>query len=100
MVQLYCRDEEAAVARPVLELRGFRRVALEPGERRTVSFRLAAEQFAYTGVAYRRIIEPGRIGVFVGTSSADLPLRADLDLVGPTVGLPERRRFLTETRLD
>ena len=55
-----------------------RRVALEPGERRTVSFRVAAEQFAYTGIAYRRIIEPGRIGVFVGTSAADLPLRADL----------------------
>ena len=45
------RDEEATVARPVLELRGFRRVTLEPGERRTVSFRLAAEQFAYTGAA-------------------------------------------------
>ena len=47
------------VARPVRELRGFRRVALEPGERRTVTFRLSAEQFAYVGADHRRVIESG-----------------------------------------
>ena len=39
-----------------------------------MSFRLAAEQFAYVGADYRRVIEPGRIRSLVGTSSADLPL--------------------------
>lgn len=100
VVQLYCRDEEASVARPVLELCGFRRVALAPGERRTVTFRVGAEQFAYTGVADRRIIEPGRIGLFAGTSSADLPLRETVDLVGPTIDLPERHRYFTDTRIE
>lgn len=99
-VQLYCRDEEASVARPVLELCGFRRVALAPRERRTVAFRVAAEQFAYTGVAGRRIIEPGRIGLFAGTSSADLPLRASVDLVGPTIDLAERHRYFTDTSIE
>jgi beta-glucosidase len=99
VVQLYVRDPEATVARPVLELRGFRRVGLAPGERRTVSFRLSSEQFAYVGVDYRRVVEPGAVRVFVGSSSDDLPLADQFDLVGPTVQLVERRRYLTETAL-
>jgi beta-glucosidase len=97
VVQLYARDEEATVARPVLELRGFCRVALAAGERRTVTFRLAAEQFAYIGADYRRVIEPGTVRLRVGTSSCDLPLEATVELVGPTVELVERKRYLTET---
>ena len=99
VVQLYVRDEEATVARPVLELRGFRRVTLAPGERRTVPFRLSAEQFAYVGADHRRVVEPGTIGISVGTSSVDLPLSATITLVGPTVELVDRRRYLTETTL-
>lgn len=99
VVQLYVRDDEATVARPVRELRGFRRVTLGPGERRTVMFRLSAEQFAYVGADRRRVVEPGTIGISVGTSSVDLPLSATITLVGPTVELVDRRRYLTETTL-
>ena len=99
VVQLYVRDVEASVARPVLELRGFRRVSLQPGECRTVTFTLSAEQFAYVGADHRRVIEPGVIDVYVGTSSVDLPLAATLRLVGPTVELRDRTRYLTETAL-
>ncbi len=97
VVQLYVRDEEAGVARPVLELRGFARVALEPGERRTVTFCLGAEQLAYTGADHRRVVEPGTISLFVGCSSADLSLRASVELVGPIVDVPHRERFFTIT---
>ena len=69
---------------PVLELRGFRRVSLEPGECRTVSFTISAEQFAYVGADHRRVVEPG-ISVHVGTSSVDLPVSTEIRLVGPTV---------------
>jgi beta-glucosidase len=100
VVQLYCRDVEATVARPILELRGFRRVSLSPGERRRVEFRVGSEQFAYTGMDHRRVVEPGNIELFVGTSSNDLPLQATVRLVGPTVHVVERQRFLTETVLD
>ncbi len=99
VVQLYCRDDEATVARPVRELRGFRRVTLAPGERRTVTFRVSAEQFAYTGADRRRVIEPGTIGIAVGTSSVDLPLTATATLTGPTIELCERAHYLTETTL-
>ncbi len=99
VVQLYARDVEASVARPVLELRGFQRVGLEPGERRTVEFRLSAEQFAYVGADRRRIVEPGVVTLSAGTSSADLPLSVALTLDGPTIDLVERTRYLTETTI-
>ncbi len=97
VVQLYVRDEEATVARPVIELRGFRRVHLEPGECRTVTFRLSTEELSYIGADYRRVVEPGRVRLFVGRSSADLPLSEELTLVGRTVELVDRTRYLTET---
>jgi beta-glucosidase len=96
VVQLYVRDEEATVARPVIELRGFRRVRLEPGECRTVTFRLSTEQLAYVGADYRRVVEPGLVRLFVGRSSADLPLSASLTLTGPAVELVDRTRYVTE----
>jgi beta-glucosidase len=97
VVQLYVHDPEATVARPVLELRGFCRVGLAPGERRSVSFAMSAEQFAYVGADYRRLVEPGVIRILVGPSSADLPLIAEFALVGPPIHLAERRRYLTGT---
>jgi beta-glucosidase len=100
VIQLYVRDEEATIARPVRELRGFRRVTLQPGECRTVAFRLSTEQLAYVGADLRRVIEPGRVSVEVGTSSADLPLSAVLELRGPVVELIDRRDYLTKTSVD
>ena len=100
VVQLYVRDEEATIARPVRELRGFRRVTLAPGERRTVAFTLSTEQLSYTGVDLRRVVEPGRVSVQVGSSSADLPLTAVLELRGPVVELAERHEFVTSTAVE
>jgi beta-glucosidase len=100
VVQLYVRDEEASVTRPVKELRGFRRVRLEPGERRRVTFRLAAEQLAFTGLDGRLVLEPGRVGVMVGTSSTDLPCRAEVELTGEPLVLARRSRYLTEVAVD
>jgi beta-glucosidase len=100
VVQLYVRDEEASVTRPVKELRGFRRVHLAAGERKRVTFRLAAEQLAFTGLDGQLVLEPGRVRVMVGTSSADLPCQADLELTGETAVLARRSRYLTEVAVD
>jgi beta-glucosidase len=100
VVQLYIRDEEATVARPVRELRGFRRVSLAAGECRTVVFRLSTEQFSYVGADLRRVVEPGRISVQVGASSADLPLTAELLVEGPVTEIRQRREYLTPTELE
>ena len=83
VVQLYVRDEEASVARPVRELRGFRRVRLDT--RGVPDRRLPALDRAVRllGADLRRVVEPGRVSVQVGTSSVDLPLAAELRLRGP-----------------
>ncbi|HET7473660.1 MAG TPA: glycoside hydrolase family 3 N-terminal domain-containing protein [Candidatus Limnocylindrales bacterium] len=100
VVQLYVRDVEATVARPVLELRGFRRVRLAPGECRTVTFEVSTEQLSHLDADYRRVVEPGRIRVHVGRSVADLPWTAEVRLVGPTADVRTRDQFVTRTRID
>lgn len=74
VVQLYVRDPVASVARPIAELRGFGRVALAPGEQRTVRFTLAHAQVALWK-AGKWVIEAGAIEVMVGSSSADIRQR-------------------------
>lgn len=69
VVQLYLRDDVASVTRPVRALRGFRKIALEPGETRTVGFRLGPDDLALYDESMRRVIEPGTFTVFVGGSS-------------------------------
>jgi beta-glucosidase len=69
VVQLYLRDDVASITRPVKELRGFRRITLEPGESRTVAFVLRQGDLSFYGRDLRRIVEPGTFTVFVGTSS-------------------------------
>jgi beta-xylosidase len=100
VVQLYVRDEEASVTRPVKELRGFRRVRLAPGERRRVTFRLAGEQLAFSGLDGALVFEPGRVRVMVGTSSAELPCQADVELIGEATTLARRARYLTEVAVS
>ncbi len=100
VVQLYVRDEEATVARPVLELRGFQRLHLAAGECRTVTFRLSTEQVAHIDARYRRVVEPGTVRVLVGRSSEDLLLTADLALVGPIVELVERHHYVTDSTVE
>jgi beta-glucosidase len=69
VVQLYLRDDVASVARPVRELRGFRRVSLQPGESQVVEFDLGFEDMALYDAAMRRVVEPGGFTVFVGGDS-------------------------------
>jgi beta-glucosidase len=61
----------ASVARPVRELKGFRRVTLKPGETRPVELRLAVRDLAFYGLDMRPAVEPGTFRVFVGPNSAE-----------------------------
>jgi beta-glucosidase len=78
VVQLYLRDLLASVARPVLQLAGFQRVHLDPGQEREVSFSLGPEQLRLLDRDLRWIVEPGVFRVLIGASSADLRLRGEL----------------------
>jgi beta-glucosidase len=73
VVQIYVRDLVGSVTRPVRELKAFRRVRLEPGQRRRVEVQLEASAFEFVGQDLERRIEPGRFHIFVGgDSTADL----------------------------
>jgi beta-glucosidase len=69
VVQIYLRDPVASISQPVRRLRGFERVTLRPGERRTVRFTLDRGDFGFYDNRGRFVVEPGRIDVFAGTSS-------------------------------
>jgi beta-glucosidase len=71
VAQLYIRDLVGQVTRPVKELKGFERVALQPGETRQVRFRLPGSALAFAGVQDQMVVEPGRYQVWIGPSSAD-----------------------------
>jgi beta-xylosidase len=83
VVQLYLHDPVAPVVRPVQRLVGFRRVELEPGASVRLSVEVPADLAAFTGRDGRRIVEPGSLVLGFGRSSADLPLEASVELVGP-----------------
>jgi beta-glucosidase len=72
VVQLYVRDDEASVTRPVLELKRFQRITLKPGERRTVTFELKPDDFAVWDLQMKRVVEPGTFTISAGPNSADL----------------------------
>jgi beta-glucosidase len=80
VVQLYVKDELASVARPVMELKGFTRVRLAPGEEREVTFRLGPAELEMLDADLRRVVEPGTFRVLIGRSSKDIRLRGALEV--------------------
>jgi beta-glucosidase len=78
VAQLYIRDVLATVARPVMELKGFQRIRLEPKESREVSFRLGPEHLRMLDRDMKWIVEPGSFRVMIGASSKDIRLRGEL----------------------
>jgi beta-glucosidase-like glycosyl hydrolase len=99
VVQLYLTDPVASVARPVLQLRGFARVPLEPGASTEVTFTVPTDLVAFTGVDLGRIVEPGVIEVRVGASSGDLRLRGEVVLVGEVREAGEDRALVAEVEV-
>jgi beta-glucosidase len=82
VVQLYIRDVAASVARPVQELRGFERVSLRPGEKKTVRFTLTPQELGFYDHRMRFVVELGEFRVTAGTSSVG-GLEDWFEVVGP-----------------
>lgn len=71
VVQLYIRDCVGSVTRPVKELKGFEKIALKPGETKTVTLPIHPEHLAFTNIDMAYTTEPGDFEIMVGTSSRD-----------------------------
>ena len=72
VVQLYVRDVVSSITRPVKELKGFRRVTLQPGATTTVEFTLGKEAFAYWNETMQYTVEHGEFRIMAGPNSVDL----------------------------
>jgi beta-glucosidase len=79
VVQCYIRDCVASISRPVRELKGFERVALQPGESKTVTFSLGPSELCFLGEDGQPILEPGRFQVWVGGDS-NAPLNTEFEI--------------------
>jgi beta-glucosidase len=81
VVQLYVHQEKSSVKVPEKELRGFQRISLQPGEKRTVTFALPGEKLAFWDEkTHAFLVEPGVFDLMVGSSSGDIRLRQNLEV--------------------
>ncbi|HEV2834514.1 MAG TPA: fibronectin type III-like domain-contianing protein, partial [Pyrinomonadaceae bacterium] len=69
IVQLYIRDLVSSVTRPVMELKDFMRVTLQPGQTKTVEFVITRDKLQFYDVNMKRVVEPGTFEIMVGPSS-------------------------------
>lgn len=74
IVQMYIRDDVSSVTRPVKELKGFKRVYLEPGQKAEVEFEITPQMLEFYNLDMEKVVEPGTFTVMVGPSSEDSKL--------------------------
>jgi beta-glucosidase len=97
VVQLYGRDLIGSVTRPVAQLLGFRRVHLEPGQAVTVEFAVPTTRLAFSDRAFNRVVEPGEVDLWVGTS-AQRDVQARTTLVGEVYAVTNASQRWTTSR--
>lgn len=72
VVQLYIRDLVGSTTRPVKELKGFERIYLQPGQTRTVTFKIAPEMLKFYNYDLQYVVEPGDFSIMIGPNSRDV----------------------------
>ena len=102
IVQIYIQDVASSVTRPVRELKGFRRISLNPGEKRRVEFMLTSKELGTLDRNLKFAVEPGEFRVFIGDSS-DATLQTSFT-VGPVARAasvdPPRSTGATSMQVD
>ncbi|MBN1181647.1 MAG: glycoside hydrolase family 3 C-terminal domain-containing protein [Bacteroidales bacterium] len=70
VVQMYIQDDYSSISRPIKELKGFKKIWLDPGQSETVTFTITPDLLAYYDINYNWKVEPGDFTIMVGPSSA------------------------------
>ena len=81
VVQLYVKDEVSSVTVYETQLRGFQRVSLQPGEKKTLTFVLHPDDLALLDKNMNRVVEPGKFEVRIGSSSVDIKLKKEFTVL-------------------
>lgn len=82
VVQLYLKDEFASVVRPVKELKDFQKIMLQPGESKTINFKIDKEKLSFYNEKLEWVAEPGKFNLMIGSSSRDIRLKQSFELDG------------------
>ncbi|WP_143317942.1 glycoside hydrolase family 3 C-terminal domain-containing protein [Clostridium sp. HBUAS56017] len=79
--QVYIGDEESSLPRPSVELKGFKKVCLNPGETKEVEVKISRKSLAFYSKQERKwIVEEGKFKVFVGSSVQDIRLKGEFNV--------------------
>jgi len=100
IAQLYFVSHEREINRPAMELKGFARVKLQPGETRRITIKVSSQQLAQHNASGGLTIHPGIYSLLVGASATDIRLRTELTLTGETVSLARREHFFSRTTIE
>ena len=96
VVQLYQAFHGAHVVRPNKQLAGFKRVHLNAGETKKITFNLDTAQLGYYDEEMQFVVEPGQLDIMVGTSSEDLPFKETISLTGEKICVAGKRSYTCE----
>ncbi|MBN2626816.1 MAG: glycoside hydrolase family 3 C-terminal domain-containing protein [Spirochaetales bacterium] len=96
VIQIYLRDPVARYVRPIRELKGFHRVNLAGGEKKTLHFSLPVDLLSYSISLKERLLEPGEYQLMVGTSSRDIWEKRVISLIGEERVLGREWTMVTE----
>jgi beta-glucosidase len=80
VVQLYINDVISSTSRPVKELKGYEKISLEPGEKKTVKLKLLPEDLSLFDRDMNFVVEPGTFEVMIGSSSMDIKLKGEFEV--------------------
>lgn len=100
VVQLYIRDEKASMTRPNMELAGFCRVSLLPGEAKAVTFTMKPSQLAFLDRSFRWKVEKGLFTIKVGASSEDIRLTGSFRITEDAFIDGKTRGFYAKTVIE
>ena len=93
VVQLYYHTKKAHVIRPVKQLAGFKRITLEPGEEKKLTFFLNTAQLGYYNEFMEFVVEPTTMDLMIGTSAHDIAFSDVVTLTGKKTDVMGKRVY-------
>jgi len=81
VIQLYINDVISSMSTPVKELKGFEKISLAPGDKKTVSFELKPGHLSFLNKYMEPVVEPGTFEVMIGSSSEDIRLKGEFEII-------------------
>lgn len=100
VVQLYLHDREATITRPVKELFGFKRISLDPGQNAKLIFTVPMKILGFYDRNKDFVIEPGNVDVMIGSSSEDIRLNGEFEVIGEKRDLSNDKGFFSKVKVE